>query len=195
VAAQLFGGEKMKEIRIHGRGGQGSVVTAELLAIAAFESGKYSLAFPFLGGGGERRGAPVQTFVRLDDNPIRLRSQVVEPDYVVLQDWSLMEIVDVTLGIKENGILLVNTEKSAQELNVAAKNNIRIKTVPASKIALEILGMSITNSAIMGAFAAITNEINIESIARALADKFSGSIAEKNIAVARAAYKYALEQH
>lgn len=182
----------MKEIRIHGRGGQGSVVTAELLAIAAFESGKFSLAFPFLGGGGERRGAPVQTFVRLDDKPVRLRSKVFEPDYVILQDWSLMEILDVTFGLKENGLLIVNTEKSPQELKVKAKTKIQVKTVPATKIALEVLGLPITNSAIMGAFAAITGEIKIDSIERALALKFPEKVAEKNVAAARKAYEYAL---
>jgi pyruvate ferredoxin oxidoreductase gamma subunit len=185
----------MKEIRIHGRGGQGSVVTAELLAIAAFESGKYSLAFPFLGGGGERRGAPVQTFVRLDDKPVRLRHKILEPDYVILQDRSLMELLDVTLGLKENGILIINTENPPEELNITTKNNIQVRTVPATKIALEVLGLPITNSAIMGAFAAITGEIGIESIERALSVKFSGAIATKNIAAARTAYEYALEQH
>jgi len=99
----------VKEIRIHGRGGQGSVTAAELLAVAAFEDGKYSQAFPFFGV--ERRGAPVTAFTRLSDKKIRLRSQIYEPDYVIVQDATLVSAVDVTAGLKPDGIVIVNSEK------------------------------------------------------------------------------------
>ena len=95
----------MKEIRIHGRGGQGSVVTAELLAMAAFFSDKYSQAFPYLGGGGERRGAPVQAFVRIDMKPITLHCKIFDPDYVIVKDVTLLEVVDVKAGLKSNGMI------------------------------------------------------------------------------------------
>jgi len=99
----------MKEIRIHGRGGQGSVTAAELLAVAAFEDGKYSQAFPAFGV--ERRGAPVMAFMRLDDKPIRLRSQIYEPDYVIVQDATLVDVVNVAAGAKPDGFIIINTEK------------------------------------------------------------------------------------
>ena len=181
----------MKEIRIHGRGGQGSVVTAELFAMAIFYSGKYSLAFPYLGGGGERRGAPVQAFVRMDVKPIRLRSKVHHPDYVIVQDFSLTELVDVTAGLKSGGLLLINTEQEPEKLTGFRDYNVR--TVPASKIALEILGAPIMNTAIMGAFAAITGDIDIDSIKKAIHEKFSGPIADKNAAAAQKAYDFMLQ--
>jgi len=98
----------LKEIRIHGRGGQGSVTAAELLAVAAFEDGKYSQAFPAFGV--ERRGAPIMAFTRISEHPIRLRSQIYEPDYVIVQDATLIETVDVASGAKPKGKILINTE-------------------------------------------------------------------------------------
>ncbi|MEW6622663.1 MAG: pyruvate ferredoxin oxidoreductase subunit gamma [Bacillota bacterium] len=178
----------MKEIRIHGRGGQGSVVTAELFAVAAFQSGKFSQAFPYLGGGGERRGAPVQSFVRISDNPIRIRSKIYEPDYVIVKDATLMELIDVSQGIKPNGLILVNSEKPAAELGFAPK--IQVRTFPATRIAMETLGLPIMNTAIMGAFAAITGEFTIDSIVKAISEKFSEELAAKNIMAARKAYDF-----
>ncbi len=101
----------MKEIRIHGRGGQGSVTAAELIAVAAFEDGKWSQAFPYFGT--ERRGAPVTAFARISDRKIRVRSQVYEPDYVIVQDPSLLSSVDVASGLKSDGLIIVNSEKDA----------------------------------------------------------------------------------
>ena len=99
----------MRELRIHGRGGQGSVTAAELIAVAAFEGGVFAQAFPAFGV--ERRGAPVQAFVRFDDKKIRLRSQVYEPDYIIVQDSTLIKDVNVFMGVKKGGIVIVNTEK------------------------------------------------------------------------------------
>jgi pyruvate ferredoxin oxidoreductase gamma subunit len=99
----------MKEIRIHGRGGQGSLVLAQFMAIAALENGKYGQAFPFLGGGGERRGKPIMAFCRLDDQPIRVRSRINEPDYVIVQDATILKEVDVQKGLKPDGLILINT--------------------------------------------------------------------------------------
>ena len=100
----------MRELRIHGRGGQGSVTAAELIAVAAFEGGVFAQAFPAFGV--ERRGAPVQAFVRFNDKKIRLRSQVYEPDYIIVQDSTLIKDVNVFLGVKSGGIVIVNTEKA-----------------------------------------------------------------------------------
>ena len=182
----------VKEFRIHGRGGQGSVVTAELFAITAFKNGKYSQAFPYLGGGGERRGAPVQTFVRVDEQPILIRNMIHEPDYVIVQDLSIAKIVDVTEGVKAGGMIVINTERTPDEIEL--KGNFIIRTVPATRIALEETGRPIMNTAIMGAFAAYSAEFSLEALKLAVEEKFSSEIAAKNIAAVNRAYQFAIEQ-
>ena len=142
----------MKELRIHGRGGQGSVTAAELIATAAFTAGVFSQAFPAFGV--ERRGAPVQAFVRFSDEKIRLRIQVYEPDYVIVQDSTLIRDVNVFSGMKDGGIVLINTEKKG-EYNVPA--GIKVIAFDATKIAIEEIGLPITNTTLMGAFAAATS--------------------------------------
>lgn len=175
----------MKEIRIHGRGGQGSVVLAELIGIAAFREGKYSLAFPFLGGGGERRGAPVQGFARIDDNPVKIRERIQYPDYVIIQDTSIMDVVDCFAGIKENGVVIVNTRE--KELK-CERDDLRVYTIDATKIALETLGRPIMNTVLLGAFAKITDEISLASVEKTIRERFDGEMAEKNVKAAEAAY-------
>lgn len=175
----------MKEIRIHGRGGQGSVTAAELLAVAAFDDGKYSQAFPAFGV--ERRGAPVMAFVRLDDKPIRLRSQVYEPDYVIVQDVTLVDVVNVAAGAKPDGIILINTEKSPSSFNLDAKAS--IKTLDATKLAMDIIGKPIVNTTLVGAFAGISGLIRPESIKNAVMERFPGKVGEKNAQAIQAAYE------
>jgi pyruvate ferredoxin oxidoreductase gamma subunit len=176
--------KKMKEIRIHGRGGQGSVTAAELLAVAAFEDGKYSQAFPAFGV--ERRGAPVMAFVRLDDKLIRLRSQIYEPDYVIVQDATLVDVVDVAKGAKPDGIILVNTEKSPEELNLVTKAS--VKTLDATKLAMDFIGKPIVNTTLIGAFAGVSGLIRPQSIKNAVMERFPGKIGEKNAAAIQAAF-------
>ena len=106
----------IKEIRFHGRGGQGAVTAADILAVASFKDGKFCQAFPVFGT--ERRGAPVAAFVRISDSFIRIRSQIYSPDYVVVQDSSLIDVIDVADGLVPGGIILINTEKKAEELNI-----------------------------------------------------------------------------
>ena len=173
----------VKEVRIHGRGGQGSVTAAELIAVAAFESGMYAQAFPAFGV--ERRGAPVQAFIRIADEKIRLRSQIYEPDYVIVQDATLIRDVNVFLGLKKGGIAIVNTEKP---LGSAVPPDVRIITVDATQIALDVLGMPITNTALLGAFAAASGVIRIPALEIALRHRFSTELAEKNIEASRRAY-------
>lgn len=173
----------MRELRIHGRGGQGSVTAAELIAVAAFKSGVYSQAFPAFGV--ERRGAPVQAFVRFSDNKIRLRSQVYEPDYVIVQDSTLVKDVNVFAGMKEGSIILINTEKG---LDAPIPSGVKVIALDATKMALEILGVPITNTTLMGAFAAASGEITLEALEEAVRERFSGSLADKNVAAARAAF-------
>ncbi len=174
----------MRELRIHGRGGQGSVTAAELIAFAAFEGGVYAQAFPAFGV--ERRGAPVQAFVRFSDAKIRLRSQVYEPDYIIVQDPTLIGDVDVFMGMKSGGIAIINTEKPDFDSNVP--EGVKVYAIDATTIALEELGVPITNTTLMGAFAAATGEIKLESLEHALRNRFSGSMADKNVKAAARAY-------
>lgn len=177
----------MKEVRIHGRGGQGSVTAAELLAVAAFEDGKFSQAFPFFGV--ERRGAPVTAFARLSDKKIRLRSQIYEPDYVIVQDATLISAVDVTAGLKPNGIVIVNSEKSAEDVGLDA--GIDVRTIDATGLALDIIGRPIVNTTLLGAFAGATGEIGIDSIKQSILARFPGKIGEVNVQAAEKAYQLA----
>jgi pyruvate ferredoxin oxidoreductase gamma subunit len=174
----------LRELRIHGRGGQGSVTAAELIAFAAFEGGVYAQAFPAFGV--ERRGAPVQAFVRFSDAKIRLRSQVYEPDYIIVQDPTLIGDVDVFMGMKSGGIAIINTEKPDFDSNVP--EGVKVYAIDATTIALEELGVPITNTTLMGAFAAATGEIKLESLEHALRNRFSGSMADKNVKAAARAY-------
>jgi pyruvate ferredoxin oxidoreductase gamma subunit len=173
----------LKELRIHGRGGQGSVTAAELIATAAFEGGVSAQAFPMFGV--ERRGAPVQAFVRFADRKIRLRSQIYEPDYIIVQDSTLIRDVNVFAGMKKGGIAIVNTGKAG---GWAVPEGVRLITVDATGIALSTLGVPITNTSLMGAFAAASGEITMEAMENAIRHRFPEELARKNIDAARRAY-------
>jgi len=174
----------MKEIRIHGRGGQGSVTAAELLAQAAFEDGWYTQAFPSFGV--ERRGAPVTAFVRLDNKPIRLRAQIYHPDYVIIQDPTLIATENVLEGLKGDGMILVNSALSAEEL--ALGTDAEVRTVNATQIAVEELGKPIVNTLLLGAFAGATGLATVDSIKKAVLRRFSGKVAEMNARAIDRAY-------
>jgi 2-oxoacid:acceptor oxidoreductase gamma subunit (pyruvate/2-ketoisovalerate family) len=177
----------LKEIRIHGRGGQGGVTAAELLARAAFKEGKWVQAFPFFGA--ERRGAPVKAFARLSDEPILVRSQIYNPDYVIVLDSGLLDLVDVTEGLKENGIVIVNTQKP-EELNL---KQCRVATVDATGIALElqlvVSGLPVLNTTMLGAFAKATGEVKLESVVEVIQQMWSGPAGEKNAKGAALSYE------
>jgi pyruvate ferredoxin oxidoreductase gamma subunit len=181
----LRGGLQVKEIRFHGRGGQGAVTAAEMIAIAAFEDGRFSQAFPAFGV--ERRGAPVLAFARINDKPIRMRSQVYEPDYVIVQDVTLLDVVNVTGGLKPDGKIIINTDKdaSALKLNTEAE----VVTIDATRIAIDTLGRPIVNTTMLGAFCGATGEVKLESLERSILTRFSGSLGEKNIKAIRTAYE------
>lgn len=158
----------MPEIRFHGRGGQGAVVASRLLAEAAFIEGSFVQSFPAFGL--ERRGAPVMAFTRVHNSRIDNHSQIYRPDVVVVLDATLMSIVDVCDGLADGGIVLVNTAKDAAELGLPEKA--RAAAVNASKIAVAHgLGSSsspIVNTAILGAFAAVTGIVSLESVEKAI---------------------------
>ena len=176
----------MIEIRLHGRGGQGAVTSAELLALAAINQGKYAQAFPSFGP--ERRGAPVVAFCRIDDKPIRIRTNIYNPDLVLVLDPSILRLINVTSGLKKDGILITNTKYSGEEI----RNELGIKnalaTVNATKIAVEELGLPITNTTMLGALLKAREVVPPESLVDPLKDRF-GRIAEKNINAFRRAYK------
>ncbi len=177
----------MIEIRFHGRGGQGAVTSAELIALAAISEGKYAQAFPSFGP--ERRGAPVLAFCRVADTPIRLRSQIYEPDVVVVLDPSLINVVDVTIGLKPGGSVVLNTTMPLEEL--ARKLNLKkvtIAAVDATSIARKHLGRPITNTTMLGALIRATGVVNVDSMSRPLHHRF-GLLASKNEEAMRAAYQ------
>lgn len=171
----------MKEVIVHGRGGQGAVTAAQLIAIAAFYDGKQSQAFPKFGV--ERRGAPVQAFARISDKKINMRSQIYNPDYVVVLDPSLIAAEDVTKGIKKNGVVIINTNKKARI------NSFKTYTADATSIALEIFKKDIVNTAMVAAFSRFTREISEESVERAVDDVFKGAVADANKKAVRRLYE------
>jgi len=178
----------LKEIRIHGRGGQGSVTAAELLAHAAFLEGKWVQAFPYFGA--ERRGAPVKAFARISDKPILVHSQVYNPHYVIVLDHAIYKVVDVTEGLEKDGIVIVNTAKKPEEMSM---KNHRVATVDATGIALElnllVAGSPVVNTAIVGAFAKATDEVKLEHVLEAIKQTWTGGAGEKNARAAELAYE------
>ncbi len=176
----------MKEIRFHGRGGQGAVTSAELVAQAAIKSNKYAQAFPSFGP--ERRGAPVQAFLRVSDKPIRLRAKIYKPDDVVILDSTLLGVVNPAEGLKSDGFIIINSNKSEEEMkNLFPGHNIAI--VDATHIAKEELGVPITNTTMLGALIKVTGVVDLDFLEEPVRERF-GVVAQRNIN----AYKRAFEE-
>ena len=186
----------MFEIRIHGRGGQGVVTAAELLSAAAFAEGKHAQAFPSFGS--ERTGAPVVSFCRIDDKPIRVREPVMHPDVLIIQDPTLLHQVSVFEGAGDQAVLLINSGRPAAELGIGEfTDQLRpgaVLAVPATELAQQHVGRPVPNAALLGGFAALTGAISIESVVAAIGERFPGTVGEGNAAAARAAYASALDQ-
>lgn len=180
----------MFQVRIHGRGGQGVVTAAEMLSSAAFEEGRHAQAFPSFGS--ERTGAPVVAFCRISDREIRLREPIMEPDALIIQDPTLLHQVDVFSGLKPDGYILINTSKTFEELGLAdfirGHRLERLCTVPATEIALRLVGRPVPNVPLLGGFAAVSGLIRLESVLKAIHDRFSEKVAAGNIAAATEAY-------
>ncbi len=188
----LFGGSllTLKEFRWHGRGGQGAWTASELLARAAINEGKYIQSFPEFGP--ERMGAPVKAYTRISDAPIRLHCAVYNPDLSIVMDPTLLATVPVTKGLGEKGILIVNTPKEPKTLKEELKmSQGSVWTVSATDIAMRILGRAITNTAMLGVVAHATGMVKMESIEKAVQERFPGPLAEKNMGVIKEAYKEA----
>ena len=186
----------MFEVRIHGRGGQGVVTAAELLSVAAFLAGRQSQAFPTFGS--ERMGAPVTAFCRISDKFIRSREPVGKPDALIIQDSTLLHHVPVFEGLPTSGYVLINSTRTFDELGLEdllqkVPSN-RCRTVPATQLALAQVGRPLPNAALLGAFAAMTNQVAIEFIESAIRERFTGQMGEANAAAARAAYDLVLRK-
>lgn len=177
----------MVELRFHGRGGQGAVTSAELLALTAIDQGKYAQAFPSFGP--ERRGAPVVAFARIDEKPIKMRVAVRTPNYVVVLDPSILKIVNTSEGlIEDGGFHVVNTGRTAAELRTEFGLKGKIVTVNANHIAQEEIGRVITNTTMLGALVRATGIVEIDGMVEQLKTRF-GRIAEGNIKAFRRAYE------
>jgi pyruvate ferredoxin oxidoreductase gamma subunit len=181
----------MFQIRIHGRGGQGVVSGAEMLSVAAFLEGRYAQAFPSFGS--ERMGAPVMAFCRIDDKEIRLREPVLAPDALIIQDSTLLHQVDLFNGVPKRGFILINSTRSFDEMGLGGfalgVQQYRMCTVPATDLALKLVGRAVPNVPMLGGFAAITGAITLASLVAAIRQKFPAAVAEKNVAAATEAFE------
>jgi pyruvate ferredoxin oxidoreductase gamma subunit len=175
------------EIRWHGRGGQGAVTSAELLAKAAIDEGKYAQAFPSFGP--ERRGAPVVAFNRIDNqSPIRVRAEIREPDVVVVLDPTLLNVVKVTAGLKNKGVLLINTSKDFASIEKDFGSNWTLALVDASRIAREVLGVPIVNTTMLGALLKAVDVVKMDSLIEPVKERFD-RLAEKNLNAMKRAFE------
>lgn len=182
----------MFSVRIHGRGGQGAVTAAEMLSVAAFDQGLHAQAFPSFGS--ERTGAPVVAFCRIDDAPIRAHDPIAEPDAVIVQDPTLLRLVPVFAGISTAGFVLVNSSGPFVDLHVddlvSGLDPHRLVTIPATDLSRQHLGRSVPNTALLGGFAALTGLLTLEAVQDAIHQRFTGTVAEANLQIARLAHDH-----
>ena len=164
----------MLEVIIHGRGGQGAVTLSKLVAIAAFYEGKYSQAFPVFGI--ERRGAPAAAFLRIDDKPILIRSEIYEADMIVILDPTLLSIIDIKSSLKKKGNLIINSQKTPDEIKKEySLQGYDICTFDATSLALQVFKKNIVNTAMFAVFSASTKLIHLNAAFQAIEERFSGN--------------------
>ncbi|MCX5697885.1 MAG: 2-oxoacid:acceptor oxidoreductase family protein [Candidatus Omnitrophica bacterium] len=176
----------MKEIRIHARAGQGAITTAALLGYVYFLKGMYPYAFPNFGAA--RMGAPMNAFVRVDSKPVRLRSQIYEPDYLLIADPTLLRGYNCFSGLKEDGVAIIDGTKDTEIPKL--KPGQRAFVIPAKEIALKTIGRPLGNTALLGGFCAATNEFSLDSLLEAITKRFKGKALEGNIAAAKQGYEF-----
>lgn len=176
----------MKEIRIHARAGQGAITTAALLGFAYFNEGKYPYAFPNFGAA--RMGAPMNAFVRVDNNPVRLRSQIYEPDYVIIVDPTLLRGYNCFSGLKENGLAVINGKEGIELPKLKAKQKVFV--VPANEIAMKAIGRPLGNTALIGAFAAATGELKLDNVIEVVRKRFAGRAQEGNVQAVKEGFEF-----
>jgi len=176
----------MKEIRIHARAGQGAITTASLLGYAYFLKGMYPYAFPNFGAA--RMGAPMNAYVRVDSQPVRLRSQIYEPDYLIIVDATLMRGFNCFSGLKEDGIAIINEKEGVELPKVGARQ--KVFEVPANDIAIKTIGRPLGNTALLGAFCAATGECDLNLLFETIKKRFSGKAQEANIEAAKQGFEF-----
>jgi pyruvate ferredoxin oxidoreductase gamma subunit len=176
----------MKEIRIHARAGQGAITTASLLGYAYFLKGMFAFAFPHFGAA--RMGAPMNAFVRVDAKSVRLRSQIYEPDYVIIVDATLMRGFNCFSGLKEAGMAIVNEIEKQEIPKVKARQKVFV--IPANEIALKTIGRPLGNTALLGGFCAATGEFDLGILLEAIKKRFSGKAQEANIEAVKQGYDF-----
>ena len=183
----------MFQVRIHGRGGQGVVTAAEMLSVAAFYEGRHAQAFPSFGS--ERTGAPVVSYCRIDDRPIRVREPITTPNAVIVQDPTVLGLPGVVSGLAAGGYLIVNSTRSCAEFMrapwAAQLTTQSLHVIPAGEIAREHLGRPLPNAALLGAFAGITRQLSFAAVEHAIRAAFAGAVADANVAAARASFDWA----
>lgn len=178
----------MLEVRFHGRGGQGAVTSAELIAQAAINEGKYAQAFPAFGP--ERRGAPVLAFLRIDEKfPVKIRAGITDPDIVVVLDPTLLSITDVTSGLKDGGTIIINSKKSPEKLREQFSDKWKIAAVDATKIAREVIKLPVTNTTMIGALLKVAGMVKLDSLLPPLRHRFGQAGGERNFASLKRAYE------
>ena len=185
----IVSSKSLVEICFHGRGGQGAVTAANLLVAAALKDGNKGLqAFPFFGA--ERRGAPVRAFARISEEEVHLRSEIYNPDIVIVLDESIMNVVDVLKGLKDNGKILINTTKKPKDFAFSKKYN--VATVDATGIAIKhdikVGGIPVVNTPILGAIPRILDKVTLPSIKAVVKDKWKGELSDKNVAATQDAH-------
>ena len=182
----------MFQVRFHGRGGQGVVTAAELLASAAFREDRYAQAFPSFGS--ERMGAPVTSFCRIDDRPIRTHEPVTDPDVLLIQDPTLLHQADLFAGLRRGGYVLLNSTRSFGELGLdefaARHDSDRLRTLPAANLAMAHLGRPLPGAPMLGGLAALTGVVGLDAVLAAIAERFTGKVAAGNAVAARAAFEF-----
>lgn len=175
----------MKEIRLHGRGGQGAALAVQMLATAFVAEGKHAASFPLFGF--ERRGAPVISFARFDDLPIREKTQIYSPDCLIVLDPGLKDLPSLFSGLKPEAVLVLNTGKMPKE---RPNENLKLTgVVNATAIAMEEIGRNISNTCLLGAFAATTGWLKLDSILAAFRRYFEGKLLERNIRSAQRGFQ------
>lgn len=167
----------MKEIRLHGRGGQGLAMASEILGAAFLFEGKYASSFPLYGT--ERRGAPVSSFVRCDDSPIRVRTRTYAVDCLIVGDQSLLKLPPVLLGLRPGAMLLLNASALPERRPHDSVKTVGV--VNATDIGLAEVGVAVTNTAMLGAFARATGWVTIDSLIKSLGEHFQGDRLNRNI--------------
>ena len=188
----IVSSKSLVEICFHGRGGQGAVTAANLLVAAALKDGNKGLqAFPFFGA--ERRGAPVRAFARISDEEVHLRSEIYSPDIVIVLDESIMDVVDVLKGLKDDGKILINTTKKPKDFDFSKKYD--VATVDATGIAIKhdikVGGIPVVNTPILGAVPRVLDKVTLKSIQEVVKGKWKGELSDKNVAATQDAYDLA----